>query len=483
MSGGFFLRFLFVLGFFLGMFPSVAFSSESGYTGKVVQINIGEEDLSNSQSFKFMERVLKRAGEEGAKGVVLNMNTPGGLAWETSELMMRVLQPMKVPTYAYVNPKAMSAGALIAASCDEIYMAPGSAIGAAALVASTGQEIEPIMRKKMESAFGAFTRSVVTEKGHNPALIKAMMVPSETEVKFGSVVVPKGDLLTLTAREAVEVVDGKPLLAKGIAASVQEVIALAGNGAPVIVAEATGFEKIAWWLAWMSPLLILIGIGGIYFEFKTPGFGIGGVVAIAAFSLFFFGNNVAGNLAGYETAALFVAGIVFVCVEIFVLPGLIVFGVLGAICLIAGLFFGMVDLVDMQVLFSPGGFTLDNVVQLTSWPLIALSLGLAGSVALIALMMRYLPNFVLLRSLTNADVSGGTSAPLTTAVRAAVAAGDTGVALTELKPSGKAEFNGNYYDVSCRDGLLEKGSRIRAVQVGAFQIIVEGVEPEGAGRE
>lgn len=448
------------------------------YTGKVVTLSIGENDLANSQAFKYMERVLKRAQDEKAAAVVLELNTPGGLAWETSELMMKVLEPLTIPSYAFVNPKAMSAGALVAASCGTIYMAPVSSIGAAGLVSGTGQEIESMMRKKLESAFGAFTRSVVAERGHNAEVIRAMMIPSDKEQKFGSVTLPKGELLTLTGREAVEQVDGKPLLAKGIAKSVDDLMTQENIKAPVVKAEPTGFEQIAWWLAWASPVLILIGIGGIYFEFKTPGFGIGGVIALIAFGLFFFGNNIAGNLAGYETAALFILGIALICVEFFVLPGTVVFAVLGILCVLFGLFGGMLDSTQVDKLLSPGGFSMDALMDLGLIPLVKLSLGMVGAVALIMLLMRYLPQSSVMSGLVNANVSGdfregaGESGSVDVPD---ISAGDMGVALTELRPSGKAEVNGQYYEVMARDGFQNKGVRIRVVEVQANRLIVEAV--------
>ncbi|XBD75598.1 hypothetical protein ABFY27_06615 [Akkermansia massiliensis] len=113
--------------------------------------------------------------------------------------------------------------------------------------------------------------------------------------------------------------------------------------APTVTAEPTAFERIGLWIAWASPILILLGIGGIYMEFKTPGFGIGGIVAIAAFALFFFGNNIAGNLAGYETAALLILGVVLLCVEFFVIPGTFIAAIAGGICIFLALFGGMIS--------------------------------------------------------------------------------------------------------------------------------------------
>ncbi len=180
-----------------------------------------------------MNRILKRAQEEQARAVVFDLNTPGGLAWETSEMMMKSIQPLTIPTYAYVNPRAMSAGALISAACDKIYMAPVSSIGAAGIITSSGEEMDPVMRKKAESAFWAFTRSVVTEKGYRPEVVKAMMIPSDQDQQFGPVKLEKGALLTLTGKEAAaRLEDGRPLLAQGTASSVTDLLTQEKVNAP-----------------------------------------------------------------------------------------------------------------------------------------------------------------------------------------------------------------------------------------------------------
>ena len=145
-------------------------SEEVSYAGKVVVIKVGEKDLVNKHAFKFWRRTLERVNDEGAKAVVFDLHTPGGLAMDTAELIMVDMQKIKVPSYAFVNQKALSAGALVSAGTDAIYMHPVSAIGAAALVSSQG-EIPEVMRSKLESAFNAFVRAVAKKKGHNPDVI------------------------------------------------------------------------------------------------------------------------------------------------------------------------------------------------------------------------------------------------------------------------------------------------------------------------
>ena len=173
----------------LALFAGAPFraAAEETFRDRVVVIPVGEDSLTSKQSFGFMNRILKRAQEEQARAVIFDLNTPGGLAWETSEMMMKSIQPLTIPTYAYVNPRAMSAGALISAACDKIYMAPVSSIGAAGIITSSGEEMDPVMRKKAESAFWAFTRSVVTEKGYRPEVVKSHDDP----VRPGTAVRPR----------------------------------------------------------------------------------------------------------------------------------------------------------------------------------------------------------------------------------------------------------------------------------------------------
>ncbi len=463
----------------LGIITQAEANSETttDYAGKVVVIPVGQEALENAQSFGFMNRTLQRAADDKAVAIIFELNTPGGLAWETSELMMKGLYPLKVPTFAFVNPKAMSAGALIAAACDTIYMTPVSSIGAAGIVNATGEEMDPMMRKKVESAFSAFTRSVVAEKHHNPELIKAMMIPATQNETFGTVKLNKGELLTLTGKEASSPgPDGKPLLAKGIVNNIQELLEKENITAPVVTATPTGFEKIALWIAWASPFLILIGMGAVYIEMKTPGFGIAGAIAALAFGLFFFGNHVAGNLAGYETAALFIVGCLLLLVEIFLIPGTFVSGLIGALLIIAALFSGMLSLADINSLMRSGDFSIDSLASVSLMPLTKLALGMAGGMILIMVLMRFLPDSPLFRPFSNNSISGGKEAGAAVGDSATGATiGALGETVTELKPNGKAIIHGKIYEVCSRQGLLIKGTPVRVIEKRAFDLIVEPV--------
>ncbi|MBB5352888.1 membrane-bound serine protease (ClpP class) [Haloferula luteola] len=449
-------------------------SAESSLAGQVVVLPIGQKDLTNAQSFRFWQRTLKRAKTEGAKAVVLRLDTPGGIAFDTRDLIMDDFADLQIPLIAWVEREALSAGALIAFSADRIYMAPGTTVGSAALINGTGQEIEKVMRAKLESAFEATMRSVAEKKGRNIDVLRAMMVvDDENERRFGPVTVRKGSLLNLTASEAILEVDDRPLFADGLASSLEEVLEkenLTGNS--VTTPTPTGFETLAWWLAAWSPLLIAVGIGAAWFEMKTPGFGIGGSLALLAFGLFFFGNHVAGNLAGYELMTVFLLGIVLVILEIFVLPGGIA-GIIGALLVFGSLTFAMVDRTDFhrdhadQILTS----TLDDLLIR---PGIYLGLGLLGALTFALLLGRYLPHIPGLRGLVATHHLPAGQAPDAQPIASLI--GQIGIAMTDLRPSGTVDIKGLRRDAVSRHGLILAGTSVRVLQEG-MTLHVEALQP------
>ncbi len=451
-------------------------TQEESFQGQIVVLRIGESDLVNKQSFKFWRRMLRRAEDEKAAAVIFDIDTPGGYAFKTKEMMTEITR-LKVPSFAFVNEDALSAGALVSVATDGIYMNPDSLIGAAGLVSSTG-EIEEMMRKKLHSVFEAHVRAVAEKKGYDPELIRAMMIPDEKRDRvFGEVVVKKGELLTLTANEATSLRDGKPLLAKGIVTSLEELAAREGlEGVPVVRAEPTPFEHFAWWVAKYSFLLILVGMGAAYAEMKAPGFGIGGAISLTAFGIFFFGNYVAGNLAGYEMVALFVLGLILILVEIFLIPGTGVAGLAGAVCIVAALLFGMVDKVEWGDW--KGGELSGNFLDVLRGPVLSLGGGLLGGSILIVVLMRFLPDVPLFRFLmVEKKLAGGASLPESAGAGHEERVGWTGDTLTDLRPAGKAQFGDEALDVVANDGsFIPKGARVRIVEQDGMRVVVAQID-------
>ena len=202
--------------------------------GAIVVIPLKGE-VSKAQ-FYFLRRVLKAGEAANASAFILDMDTPGGELGAGVDILQALLKA-KAPTLTYVDPNAGSAGALIALGTKQIWMAPVSAIGAAAPVMGMGQEVPETLNAKIVSYFSGYFRSAAERNGHNPELAEAF-INKEKQVKIGGRVInEKGELLTLSAQEAAEKINGKPLLAAGIAESVADLVRKAGLAAPVVEAE------------------------------------------------------------------------------------------------------------------------------------------------------------------------------------------------------------------------------------------------------
>ena len=449
---------------------------EETFEGKLVVLKVGREDLINKQSFRFWRRMLRRAEDEKARAVLFDLDTPGGYAYETKEIMSEITR-LKIPCYAFVNENALSAGALMSVATDGIYMSPEGTIGAAGIVSGSGAEIGDMMRKKLHSAFEAQIRSVAEKKGYDPELIRAMMIPEDRDRVFGAVVVRAGELLTLTASEATSLRDGKTLLAKAVAGSIEEIAELEGmEGVSIVRAEATAFENFAWWVSKWSFLLILVGMAAAYAELKAPGFGVGGAISLLAFGMFFFGNYMAGNLANYELVALFFLGVILVAVELFLIPGTGVAGILGVLCMLGALLLGTVDKIDWND-WKLGEFS-GNLLDLLRGPALTLGAGLLGGCTLVLLLMRFLPDTPIFRAfIAKQELAGGASLEDEAAVVGSGKRVDwTGEALTDLRPSGKAVLSGEEFDVVADGAFIRKGAKVRVLEQDGMRIVVGEID-------
>ncbi len=357
-----------------------ATASETIHKGDVVVVPLHGE--VSPSLLAFLRRAVKTAESNEASGIVFDMNTYGGRL-DTAAEIVNALNQIKIPTYTFINTNAGSAGALIAVATQHVYMAPVSAIGAAAPILPTGEDLPSTAREKTISYWSALVRGSAIKNGHNPDVAEAFM-NRDKEVKIGDRVVhPKGAVLTLNAQEATEKINGKPLLAEGIVDSIGDLTKRAGLKDNIVRIEPTGFEQLAFWITALAPLLLLGGILGAYLEFKIPGATWPGVISAICFALFFLGHYLAG-LAGWEVVALFILGMVLVLIEIlFFAHSTIVFGVLGAFLIIASLLWTMIDRYPQQPFFPTG--------RQLAIPLLNMFVALVGSVIAIALLARYLP--------------------------------------------------------------------------------------------
>jgi membrane-bound serine protease (ClpP class) len=418
----------------------------------------------------FLRRAEKEAERNGASAIILDMDTYGGRL-DSAEKITGILNHATIPTYTYINSDAGSAGALIAVATKHIYMAPVSAIGAAAPILSTGEDLPPTQKDKTVSFWSALVRSNALRNGHNPDIGEAFM-NKDKEVKIGDRVLhPKGSLLTLNAQEATEIINGKPVLAEGIADSIAELARKAGLKGRIVQFEPSGFEQLAFWLTSLAPLLLLGGILGAYIEFKIPGFGLAGIISIVCFALFFLGHYFAG-LAGWEVVALFVLGVVFVLVEVLLFGhSSIIVGVLGVLFIFASLLWAMIDRYPGQK-FLPTG-------QMLKIPLLNMFLTFLSAAILIALLARFLPQTGIYRrfilSTTNPPGPSLVGVPRSFATALALAPGMQGRALTILRPSGKAEFENHVVDVVTEGEFVAPETPVAIVSTDGMRVVVKGV--------
>lgn len=420
-----------------------------------------------------VRRGVKAAMEAGADTLILDMDTNGGGVGPTLEII-DILAKFEGRKVTYVNIKAYSAGAFIAVATEAIYMAPESVIGAAAPImmspGGTGvQDMPSTMEVKMTSALSARVRAYAQKYGHNTQVVNAMINKQTELIIDGKTLNEKGQILTLTNREAEEKYGDppKPLLSAGTVDSLEEVIAKVGeSGAKVTRIEPTGAERLATWLTALNWLWLIVGVAGIYIEIKTPGFGLPGIVGICGFALYFLGSYVAG-LAGLEWAALFVVGLILVVLEIFVWPGTVVAGLVGMAMIFVSLVMAFVDMY-------PGMPPVPTLPQLRL-PLRDLGIAAMGSVLVIVMLARLLPKTPFYAVLVSQEASGIVSVGQREAA-AESRVGREGVALSPLHPGGKAQFGEEILDVTTQGEMIDRGAPVRIIRHSLGEAVVEQVK-------
>ena len=459
------LSLLLVAGAFLSSAPHVHARDEIG-KGDVVVVPL-QGEVSESM-FLFLRRMQKAAEAAGASAFVLDMNTYGGRL-DSAEKITNLLHQAKIPTYTFINTNAGSAGALIALATKNIYMAPVSAIGAAAPVLSSGEDLSATAKEKTISYWSALIRGSAMRNGHNPDIGEAFM-NKDKEVKIGERVVhAKGTLLTLNAQEASEMIDGKPLLARGVADSIGDLVRKAELKGNVATLKPAGFERLAFWITALAPLLLLGGMIGLYLEFKIPGAGLPGIFAAVCFALFFLGHYFAG-LAGWEVVALFVVGVVLVLAEIFVFAHTtILVGVVGVFLMLGALLWAMIDRYPGQR-FLP-------TAQMLHVPLLNLVVALIATAIVGVILARYLPRTsVYRRFVLSADIPSGPSlaaVPKEFGAAYDVSPGTAGTALTTLRPSGKARFGDHVVDVVTEGDFIAAETPVSIVSTDGMRVVVK----------
>ncbi len=415
----------------------------------------------------FVERTIREAEEAGARAVILDVDTPGGRV-DAAQRIADALSDAGVPTYAYVNRRAFSAGALISLATDRIYMRPGSSMGAATPVGGAGERAP----EKIVSAMRSEMRALAEARGLDPAIAESMV--DETVAVPG--VVDAGRLLTLTTEEAVRV--GFALETEDFRTLLDQ---LGLEQATVVDAEVNWAERVVRFLSHpvVAPFLLTLGFLGLLTEIKTPSFGVAGAAGVLALVMF-FGSHLILGLAGWEAILIFGLGLGLLALEVFLIPGFGIFGVLGAIGVLAGLFMSLIGSLPTMPDFTRAGAVLSTTILLTivtTWALLR-HLPRSGRLA---------QRGIFLASAT--DREGG----WISATRRDELVGARGVAVTDLRPSGVGLFGDERVDVVSESSWVEAGTPIRIMAAEGYRHLVrplpvqesagEPAPPESSGGE
>lgn len=480
-----------------------------------IHINDGPhatKGMIDDWTYYFVNRHIAKAREEGVSAIVFAIQTYGGEGRAAMAIADAIIAVDDIPTIAYVDGRALSAGALIALACQDVYMRENSTMGDVQAVMSTpegpkplGEKIDTAMRARFRmqarrradrvpyeehylSLFEALTDASVEVVRVNVDGVETFVRQTKLDhfireregegktVTILDTVVREGELLTMDSTEALNeyrIIDG---IVKDRAALLD---LLGKDETDVIESAASWPQEIARFIGnrIISAVLIAIALIALFIEIYTPGSGVGGIVFVFAISLFFWSHFLAGQ-AGAIEVILFLVGVGLLAVEIFLIPGFGVAGISGIVLIVSSLVLALI----------PGDFTPQTIDGVFPWDsmwdaLTVVMVALLGTIVGIAVVVRYLPLAPMFNKLM-------TKPPSPDSVTASIAAsgkpldsylGKSGVASTDLRPSGKVTIESDVIDAVAEGEFISKGTRVRVTEVTGNHAVVAraGADPTG----
>ncbi|GAO31339.1 NfeD family protein [Geofilum rubicundum] len=429
----------------------------------------------NSTTWVHMQSAFKEAKALNADAIILHLNTYGGEVVFADSMRTKVLNS-DIPVYVFIDNNAASAGALISIAAKKIFMRPGANIGAATVVNQTGEE----MPDKYQSYMRSTIRATAEAQGKdtiiagNDTIVKWIRDPRIAEAMVDDrIIIPgvidSGQVLTFTTLEAIEngYCDG---IAENIA-EVQEFIGL--ENAELVSFQASFYDGIKGFLTSpiLSGILILIIIGGIYFEMQSPGIGFPILASLIAAILYFAPLYIDGLAANWEII-IFVIGIALIAAEVFIIPGFGIAGISGVILTVTGLTLSLLD----NVVFDFQGVDTSDFMQ----ALLVVMGGLFGGV-IITIYLSY----KLIGSSTGplSRLSLNTSQDLdkgylSVDVATKTMVGKSGISATVLRPSGRVIVEDEIYDARALEGYIEKDEPVKVISYSSGQLNVRKIKKE-----
>ena len=426
-----------------------------------------------STTWIYIQKGFEEARKANANIIIIEMNTYGGEVSFADSIRTKILNS-DIPVIVFIDNNAASAGALISIACDKIYMSQAATIGAASVVDQTGQKLpdkyQSYMRATMRATAEAHGKDTVVTgndtvvKWKRDPLIAEAMVDERTVVPN---VADSGKILTFTTQEAL-----KYGYCDGTAENIREIIKKESGNQPyeLVKFKPTTWDNIKGFL--MSPILqgilIMLIIGGIYFELQSPGIGFALGVAITAAVLYFAPLYIDGLAANWEII-LFIIGLILIAFEIFVIPGFGISGISGIALVVTGLILSLLNNVNFD--FEPvhPGDTGKAILTVIG--------GLTLGFGLILYLSSKIGSKGLFRKLALETTLENKEGYVGVSLEADNLVGKTGVASTVLRPSGKVKVDGKVYDaVSVNGEFIEKGIQVIIVRYETGQVYVEAAE-------
>ncbi len=455
--------------------------------------------------FKSIQRRTQIALDSGVTYLIYEIGTYGGLLKSGDDIAKYFILEIgkKAHTVAYVTTEAISAGAMISVSCQDIIMLENTTIGDCAPI-QLGGKLEGVEREKTESfTRAAFDRAAEANRYPKP-LLKAMVTmqtevysvrnletgkveyfetvdlpkdPNKYDLENKKLIVPDTEILTLTASQALEYGIARVVVQDqaGVFDFLAERDGVVFAGEPMVL-ETIWSEDMVRWIN--SPavmgILVMLAMLGVYLELNTPGVGLPGLVALICITII-VGSKFAVDLANWVEVAILIIGIILLTIEIFVIPGFGIAGILGILCIMAGVF----------------GMLIRNPPDEIPWPqtqidwqifingILGLAIGVAGFGIFAWLFAKYLPKMEFLSGLILAPAKAGhgqismTAPPETKTLTVDV--GDTGEVVSQLRPAGRARFGQAIVDVVAEADFLDKGTKVRIIEIHGNRVIVRGM--------
>jgi membrane-bound serine protease (ClpP class) len=423
------------------------------------------------EATRITQQAIKKADDIDADLIIIHMNTYGGYVTDADSIRTRILNT-DIPTYVFIDNNAASAGSLISIACDKIYMTKGANIGATTVVNEDGakapDKYQSYMRKQMRSTAESHGKDTIINNGdttytyyRNPDIAEGMV--DERVVVEGLDDADK--VITLTTEEAL-----KWGYCEGQVSSIEEILEINNiTNARRIYVEPTFIDKLVAFFAnpALRSILILVMMGGIYFELQTPGVGFPLVASILAAVGYFAPLYIEGLAENWEILVFFI-GVVLIIVEVFIIPGFGVAGVSGILLMLSGLVLTMVRNIHFDF----------EGIPTTEWnnALASVLFAMIGLGVVFYFFSTHLINSKFFQRIVLSDVIDAKVPIQGEQAASSAAIGSTGTTHTALRPMGKIRINGTTFEAKTYGEMIDQGAEIKVLSIENGYLIVSTLE-------